>query len=156
MEKDRKIKNQICIGVYGSLRQGMYNHRPEMLGKQICKAKALGRLICWPMACFPHLLKANKTHQSVVLEIYSISIEHFHVLNRMEAECSYIPILTWAMCEPVPGYIPGKSAWVWYWFPKYTHSLLGSIEVPNGDWVEYAKKNKISRAFRDANVAFRG
>jgi gamma-glutamylcyclotransferase (GGCT)/AIG2-like uncharacterized protein YtfP len=80
------------IAVYGSLKEGAYNHRAFGLGKPITKTKVKGSM--YLQGSFPRLFKEEDSHPEHIMEyeceIYEVSAQIFVAIDRMEVGAGYI------------------------------------------------------------------
>lgn len=112
------------IGVYGSLKKGMYNYRKEQ-GEPIAHGKVSGAMFL-PYS-YPHLFRAEVSDPQHVkeydVEVYEVSDDLFNSLNRMEEGAGY---------QAVDCTIAGHEVVVWF---------MNDNVKPRGMWIpEYSKE----------------
>lgn len=80
------------IAVYGSLKEGAYNHRAFGLGLPITKAKVKGSM--YLQGTYPRLFKEEDSQPEHVLEyeceIYEVSEHIYEAIDGMEIGAGYV------------------------------------------------------------------
>lgn len=112
------------IGVYGSLKKGMYNYRKEQ-GEPIAHGTIRGAMFL-PYS-YPHLFREAVSDPQHVkeydVEVYEVSDDLFDSLNRMEVGAGY---------QAVDCQVAGHDVVVWF---------MRDDVAPRGQWIpEYSEK----------------
>ena len=118
------------IGVYGSLRQGMYNH-DLLQNSQLIETKTVSvpfKMVS--LGRYPALIPDHESNNDVVFEIYEIDDEIYRDVEILEGYPDYYK-KAWS----------GDGQFEYYYVPddyKYLVSrFLDEEHIP--DWVEYMK-----------------
>lgn len=75
------------IAVYGSLRQGEYNHRQDM-GEMVAQG-VITNAALYTLGAFPCIVATDNTDDSVVVEVYDLPEKVFDGIHRMEIGAGY-------------------------------------------------------------------
>lgn len=129
------------IAVYGSLRKGQYNYRPEM-GSPVGKGRLVGAKL-FSLGAFPCIVKSDNPNDTVVVEVYDLPDKLFAPIERMELGAGYTreSVIVY-FDDPVDDEIPDPDLEIEAYFYHTTPSWHRG-EVINGDWCapQYAKEN---------------
>lgn len=123
------------IAVYGSLRQGEYNYRPEM-GEPVARGRIIGATL-HSLGAFPCIVKDDPANGNTVeVEVYDLSDKVFTPIERMEVGAGYTrePVEFVAHDKDEPEIVEA------YFYPKL--EWIGPA-IASGDWaLRYAKEKK--------------
>jgi gamma-glutamylcyclotransferase (GGCT)/AIG2-like uncharacterized protein YtfP len=129
--------NKHLVFVYGTLRRGaaraMSIRFPN--SKFIADAKVSGSL--YDLGGYPGLL-LNESNSLVIGEVYEVGDEILNELDYIEASSSY-----WRKQVEISFVTHRQRCWIYIpeYSPEfYSHRTL----ITSGDWIEYAKKNRLA------------
>lgn len=117
------------IGVYGTLRNGGYNHSPSM-GEPLFSGKvSIPYKMLLPYS-YPALVRDGKVNP-IYIEVYDVSDETYSWISAMESGAGYEMSI---IDTPV-----GKVI-IWVWKEETYKYYRDAREVPSGDYIEEISK----------------
>lgn len=120
------------ILVYGTLREGHYNHKNYMFGMKPIKRMYMTGLALYDMGPYPYIISEPKG--VTVFEHYRVPDDLLRMLNRMELGAGYIPA--------VHREKNGDTYVMWIMTTKQSSK---DRHIPHGDYTEYIKRRKVVR-----------
>ncbi len=134
------MKRNICIFVYGTLRQGYWNHallsRAEFVGQgKTVKPEFVMRAVSYPFISDP-TPEDQEFATQIVGELYMVSEKEMKELDRLEGYPTFydrrqIEVLCSATKKPI-------TAWV------YINNRPSGDIIPSGDYADFKEFSRVS------------
>lgn len=121
------MEQEFLVAVYGSLRQGMGNHRLLEHGEATkLSTEHISGFLMYSMGGFPYIRPAT-TEDLIVVEVYKVDASTMRSLDRLEGYPSFYDRKL----------VPTSKGEAWVYF--IDEEPRGREPVVSGDWVKFRR-----------------
>jgi gamma-glutamylcyclotransferase (GGCT)/AIG2-like uncharacterized protein YtfP len=133
-----KKETPLLVGVYGSLREGLSNHRVLSNSKLIGTFQTLPEYTMYDLGSYPGVKPEGNT--SLFIEVYNVSENTLDKLDTLEGYHSYESPNNYYDRRRIDS--PYGEMYIYYYNNKYGTNKIKT--VASGDWKDYLETRQLT------------